>query len=293
MNWWRGLKVKVKFQEPMKKHTTFRVGGPARYFTQPRDTQDLKLLLKSRERDNIPILILGAGSNILAADKGVDGLVIHLHSPFFKKLSLKKSRIYASCGVSLSKVSSFAKEHGLSGLEFLAGIPGTVGGALAMNAGLPGENIGDLVEMVTVMDYQGRIKTLNKKNIKFAYRQSNLARYIILSAVLKMIKKNKQEIKDSVRRYLKSRHRSQDTCWPSAGCVFKNPARESAGRLIDLCGLKGKKIGDACISKKHANFILNLGSAKAHDVLRLMALVEKKVKNKFNVNLEPEIKIWQ
>jgi UDP-N-acetylmuramate dehydrogenase len=143
------------------------------------------------------------------------------------------------------------------------------------------------------MDYNGNIKSLGKKKIKFGYRQSSLEKFIILSACLRLAKRSREKIKRNLKQYLKARHNSQDTTSPNAGCIFKNPFGESAGRLIDMCGLKGKKIGDACISEKHANFIVNTGHARAEDVLRLMNLIKKKVKNKFDINLEPEIKIWQ
>lgn len=293
MNWWKDLKIKIKFQELMKGHSTFKIGGPAKYYLEPRNTQQLKLLLKSANRDKLPILVIGAGSNILVGDNGIKALVLCLNSPCFRRISLHHHRLSAASGVRLSEIVRVSQRKGLSGLEFLSGIPGTVGGALAMNTGIPESNIGDLVENVRVMDYQGKTKTLNKEEIKFAYRTSNLSKYIILNAQLKLIKKDKQEIKNIIKKYLNRRKSTQDLSRASAGCIFKNPKGNQAGRLIDLCGLKGKRIGNACISRIHANFILNLGNATARDVLRLMDLVRKEVKNKFNVTLEPEIKIWQ
>ncbi len=292
MNWWKDLKIKIKFQELMKDHSTFKIGGPAKYYLEPRDTQQLKLLLKSVNRDKIPILVIGAGSNILVGDNGIKALVLRLNSPFFRRISLHNHRLSVACGVSLNQIVRVSQRKGLSGLEFLSGIPGTLGGALAMNAGIPERNIGDLVENVRVMDYQGKIKTLNKEEIKFGYRTSNLSKYIILNAQLKLVKKDKQEIKNRIKKYLNRRKSTQDLSSVSAGCIFKNPKGNQAGRLIDLCGLKGKTIGDACISRIHANFILNLGNATARDVLRLMDLAKREVKKKFNITLEPEIKIW-
>jgi len=277
----------------MKGHTTFKIGGPAKYFIEPKDTHELKLLLSSIKRYNIPLLVIGGGSNILVNDRGVRAIVLSLNPPIFKKISFHNNHVFAASGVALSRVIRLAQKQGLSGLEFLSGIPGRVGGALAMNAGIPGENIGDLVEEASVMDYNGNIKNLNKKKIKFGYRASSLSKYIILSARLKLIKKDKQEIKNRIKRYLSRRKLTQDLSWSSAGCIFKNPKGVSAGELIDLCGLKGKRIGGACISRIHANFILNLGQARARDVLKLMDLAKKDVKKKFNVSLEPEIKIWQ
>ena len=293
MNWWKDLKIKIKLQEPMKEHTFFKIGGPAKYFVEPKDGPELKSLLSSIKRYNMPLLVIGGGSNILVNDKGLRAIVLCLNSPIFKKISFQGNHVFVASGASLSQVLRLAQKQGLSGLEFLSGIPGRVGGALAMNAGIPEKNIGDLVEEVSVIDYNGNIKNLNKKEIKFGYRTSNFSKYIILSARLRLIKKDKQEIKNRIKRYLNHRKLTQDLSWSSAGCIFKNPKGVSAGKLIDLCGLKGKRIGGACISRIHANFILNLGHARARDVLKLMDLAKKEVKKKFNVSLEPEIKIWK
>lgn len=288
-----GIKGKIKLNEPLKRHTTFKIGGRAKFFIEPKDIDDLKLLLNLVKRNKIPIFIIGRGSNILIGDKGIDGVVLRLSSRCFKSFTIEKIRLEAGSGVMLSQLLKAAQNYDLSGLEFLTGIPGTVGGALAMNAGTRWKNIGDLVENVTVMDYNGNIKTLDKKDIKFSYRTANLSKYIILSVSIKVFRENKEQIKERIEKYLDYRKVAQDLSKASAGCIFKNPSGYSAGRLIDLCGFKGKRTGDACVSKRHANFILNKGSAKANDVLKLMDLIKKEVKNKFNITLESEIKIWQ
>lgn len=293
MNWSNGLKAKVKTKEPLKDKTTFKIGGAAEYFAEPKDIGDLQLLLRWAKRYRLPFWVIGAGSNILIDDRGIDGLVIRLTSPFFKKVSFDNNQLKVGSGLGLSQLLARAKNEGLSGLEFLVGIPGTVGGALLMNAGAHNKSISGLVEKVTVMDYNGKMRTLNKKEIKFGYRSCCLSRYVILNAQLKLKKDDKEEIKRRMLKYLCYRKRAQDLSKPSAGCIFKNPKARPAGMLIDLCGLKGKIIGGASVSKKHANFILNLGRAKADDVLKLMALVKRKVKDKFGITLEPEIKIWQ
>jgi len=236
---------------------------------------------------------MGSGSNVLIDDLGVKAVVLRLNSPFFRRLSFRNGHLDVASGVSLSRALRLSQIKGYSGVEFLAGIPGTVGGALAMNAGIAGKTIGDLVEHAEVMDYNGNVKVLNRKKIKFGYRQSSLAHYIILGARLKLLKKDKGRIKKEIADRFLYRRSTQDYSFPSAGCIFKNPGRDQAGRLIDLCGLKGKRIGDACISRRHANFILNLGAAKAEDVMKLINLARKKVKDKFGIALEPEIKIWQ
>jgi UDP-N-acetylmuramate dehydrogenase len=293
MNWWKDLKSKVKPNEPLKQHTTFKIGGRAKFFIEPKDTSDLKLILKLLKKYQISPFIIGAGSNILVSDKVIDGAVLCLNSPYFRKIRFKNNLLEAGSGMMLNKIVSLAQRCSLGGIEFLVGIPGTLGGALVMNAGVSGKSIADLVEKVMVMDYNGKIKTLDKSQLKFGYRSSNLAKYIILGAQLKLIKKNKKIIKQNLEKYLIYRLLTQDLSRPSAGCIFKNLKRYAAGKLIDLCGLKGKRIGDAGVSLKHANFILNLKAAKATDVIRLMQLIQKKVKARFNINLEPEIKIWQ
>jgi UDP-N-acetylmuramate dehydrogenase len=293
MNWWKSLRGKVKLNEPLKKHTTFKIGGPARYFIEPKDIDDLKSLLILTKRYNIPFLVMGRGSNILVSDKGIDSAVIRLSSPFFKKISFKNSLLDVGCGIDLSKLIRFAEKHDLAGLEFLAGIPGTLGGALSMNAGAWGKNIHDVVREVTVMDYNGKIKILKRSALRFSYRYSNLSKYLILNARLKVNRCDNHRIKERILGYLLKRRLTQDLSKPSAGCIFKNPKEKFAGKLIELCGLKGKSIKDATISGKHANFILNSGNAHFSDVLRLMNLIKRRVKQRFDINLEPEIKIWQ
>jgi UDP-N-acetylmuramate dehydrogenase len=294
MNWWENLKGKVRLREPLKGHTTFKIGGPAKYFIEPKDVADLKLLLGLAKGRNLPVFMIGAGSNILAGDKGINALVVKLNSPYFKKIDFKAVSFTVSSGCLLSRVINYSKNRGVSSLECLSGIPGTIGGALAMNAGIAGKNIGDLVEEVTIMDYNGKIKSLKKTQIKFGYRNSSLAKSVILSARFSCRHKKKQEIEASIREAFDWRRQKQELSLPSAGCVFKNPSGTvTAGKLIDLAGLKGKRIGDACISSKHANFIVNAGAASGKDVLALMRAIKRRVKDKFNIDLQPEIKIWK
>jgi len=293
-----GIKGKVRHKEPLKNHTTFKIGGPADFFIEPNNPDDLRLLLFLVNQYNLPIFVIGKGSNLLVTDKGINGVVVRLSAPCFSRLSYKDTYLSAGSGVSLGEAVIFTQEHGLSGAEFLAGIPGTVGGALAMNAGVRSQesgvrSIGDLVKEVTVMDYAGNIMTIHRKDIKFGYRRSSLSKYIILNTLMKLKKGGNKQIKDKIKSYLQQRKLSQDLSKPSAGCIFRNPAGHSAGRLIDLCGLKGKRIKGAAVSLKHANFILNFKGACARDVCKLMDCIRKKVKSKFNINLTPEIKIWQ
>jgi UDP-N-acetylmuramate dehydrogenase len=256
---------------------------------------NLKLLIKLLKRYNISFRVLGAGSNILVGDSRLKGAVIRLSSPYFKRLALRNNFVDAGAGVGLGKLIVSAASKGLSGVESLSGIPGTVAGALIMNAGRSFKfgGLGDLAENVTVISQDGKIKVLKKKDLVFGYRKSNLGKYIILSACFKLFRSNKSAIKDRIKEYLYHRKESQDYQWPSAGCVFKNPKKYPAGKLIDLCNLKGKKSGGAYISKKHANFIVNQANAKACDVLCLMELAKKEVRHKFGITLKPEIILWQ
>lgn len=288
-----GFKGKIILNEPLRKHTTFKIGGPAKYFIVPFDLPELICALDFASLNKIPFLVIGAGSNLLVSDKGIDGVVVKLSSDSFKKILFKDTVLEVGSGCLLSTLINEAVQNGLSFLEFLTGIPGTVGGALVMNAGIPGKSISDLIEDVTVMDYNGKVKVLRRADIEFGYRQSSLSDCIVLSANLKCVRRDAIEIKSRIKAYLDARKNSQELNLPSAGCVFKNSSIGPAGRLIDSCGLKGKMIGSARVSEKHANFIVNTGYAKAEDVFTLMKLIIKDVENKFNVTLEPEIKIWE
>ena len=293
-NWWKELESKVKFSEPLWQHTTFRIGAACDYFIEPKDIIELKLLIKLLKRYKISFQVLGSGSNVLVCGSRVRGAVVHLAGRYFKKISFKKCFCEVGAGCRLSKLISSASRRSLTGHEFLMGIPGTVGGALMMNAGKSSGRggIGDFVEHVKVMDRKGRVSVIKKNGLKFGYRKSNLRNYIILEARLRFSKGNQKEIMSRINEFISYRKSSQDCTSLSAGCIFKNPGGKSAGRLIDLCGLKGVKLGGASVSRKHANFIINQNNAKAEDVLGLMKLARKKVKNKFGINLKPEIKIW-
>jgi len=294
MSWWKKLKGKISFNEPLSKHTTFKIGGQCCYFIEPKDADDLKLALSLLKKYKIPFLIIGAGSNILVSDKGLSGAVLHLGAPGFKKMIFKGGTIEAGAGCHLQRLINAAANKGLCGYELLSGIPGSVGGALVMNAGAGKDkaSFSDLVEKVTIMDYNSNIKVLSGKQLKFNYRKSNLSKYIVLSVRIKFNQGNKKESVGKIREYLAYRRGMQDLAHHSAGCIFKNPAGVSAGKLIDACGLKGSSVGRASISPKHANFIINRGGAGSDDVIKLIALARRKVKNKFNIDLKTEIQIW-
>jgi len=287
------LRGKVNCQEPLALHTTFKIGGPAQFFVVPDDIKDLRSLVIAAHTQKIPLRILGAGSNILVCDKGVKGIIVHLAGRYFKKISYRSCGIEAYAGVVLPLFLQRSRQRGFYGAEFLAGIPGTVGGAVMMNAGAWGRNIGDLVEKVTVMDYNGEIRTLSRSKIRFRYRGSDLSKYIVLSALFALKKGKSAQEEVALEEYFARRQATQDTSFPSAGCIFKNPQGQSAGRLIELCGFKGKNIHGAMVSRRHANFIVNQRNATAHDVMSLMRLIQARVKKRYGTALRPEIKIWR
>jgi len=294
MSWWKNLKGKVLFNEPLAPRTTYGIGGKAAFFIEPRDTQDLKTAVLALKKEGIRFFIIGAGSNLLIKDNALEAAVISLSSPHFKKVFFLDEMVEAGAGVMLVSLIKSCADKGLSGLEFLTGVPGTLGGALCMNAGQAkeGYSISDVVESVTVMDDKAAIKKMPRSKIKFSYRHSSLSRYIILGVGLRLQGQDKEKIKEEIRKYAVYRKGSQGAAARSAGCVFKNPEGDSAGRLIDACGLKGRRAGGAVISTEHANFILNKGRASARDVLTLMRLVKKEVKDKFGIILREEVKIW-
>jgi UDP-N-acetylmuramate dehydrogenase len=293
MRWPTVLNKNIKTRVNLAKYTSFKIGGRAKFFFEPKNIPSLQKALLYAKAAKLKVFILGAGSNILISDSGVNGLVIKLSNQNFKFFFNKGACITAGSGLKLNQLIRFAQSKGLSGLEFLVGIPGTLGGALAGNAGAWGKSIGQLVKEVTVLDYHGKLKKLSADKLKFAYRKSNLGKYIIFSAKFKLSAANKDEIAFWLKDYILKRKKNQNNRQPNAGCIFKNPNKNSAGFLIDACGLKGKAKGQALVSGRHANFILNSGKAKSSDVLALMKLIQVNVKKRFNVVLEPEIKIWK
>lgn len=293
MLWPRSLSKKIKGKAPLAPLTSFKTGGAAEFLFEAGNLDDLKLILRFAAGKGLPVFILGAGSNILVEDSGVRGLVVKLSGGFFRHLYKDGVCLYAGAGLALARVVSCAKESSLAGMEFLAGLPGTVGGALAGNAGAWGGSIADVVEEVCVLGLNGKPGILGRNELKFSYRRSNLNGLVIVSARFRLKKGVKRVIAAKMKEYLFRRKETQGDSLPSAGCVFRNPDGLSAGRLIDACGLKGACRGKAVISRSHANFILNKGGASAGDISALMNLMRNKVREKFKVNLESEVKIWK
>lgn len=260
------------------------------------DDGQLRRSLEFAGEKGLPARVIGRGSNILIQDQGIRGVVILLAGNYRRKTLLKSGEkfngIEAGAGVVLSGLAAFALKHGLTGMECLAGIPGTFGGALLMNAGAGGQEIASLVESVRVMDMEGRTRNLFKEEIKFGYRYSSLRDMgIILGAKLKLAVGEAGEILKKMKEHLRWRKNAQPLELPSAGSVFKNPPGDYAGRLIESAGLKGARIGGAEISRKHANFIVNAGGARASDILELIDMARNRVMEKFGINLELEIQI--
>lgn len=283
-------KKRVKVDEPLASHTTFKIGGPADLFYEAKTTDELVKAVKLARKLKIPFFILGGGSNILVSDRGFRGLVIKNKNEKIKMKSENfKLKILVDAGVKLSQLVDLATREFLSGLEFAVGIPGTVGGAVRGNAGAWQQAIGNKIFRVQILNQEGKIEWISQKECQFDYRQSRFRRTdeIILKVELILGKGNVNEIKKQI-----SENRTKRQGQPkqaSAGCIFINPKPNSAGKLIEDCGLKGKKIGEAQISPLHANFIVNLDRAKAKDVIQLIKLVKKEVEKKFDVDLKEEI----
>lgn len=282
---------KIKKKEMMSKHTYYGIGGPAEAFIVPKDKDDLSKILCYAHRHKVPAYFIGSGSNLLVSDKGIQGLVL---SPKrgFKQFKFNKSSLYAESGVMLTRIVKESIKRNLSGLESLIGVPGTLGGALVMNAGAFGGEISNYLRCVDIMNMKGQVISYHPDELDFAYRFSSFkedefiisANFILKNEDPKVILRNKANAN-------KGRKSNQPLKFRSAGSVFKNPKNFAAGYLIDKAGLKGTKIGDAEISTKHANFFINHGNASSKDILNLIKLAREKVREKFEINLELEIKL--
>jgi UDP-N-acetylenolpyruvoylglucosamine reductase len=281
----------IKRDEPMAKHTTLRVGGPADVYVEPATEADLTLILQWCGEHGVKFFILGRGSNLLVRDGGFRGVVICLSSPEFSRIEIDGTRIRAGAGAKQKNVAVEAKRNGLSGVEFLEGIPGSIGGALRMNAGAMGGETFNAVELVRVMDFSGKISELSPSEMSVAYRScAILKNHIALGAVFHCKPEPREEIEKRMKAYSEKRWSSQPAA-PSAGCMFKNPVTIPAGRLIDELGLKNTKVGGARISQEHGNFLVNDGGATAKDVLELIGVLRAKAKVERGIDLHTEVEI--
>ncbi|MBM4166079.1 MAG: UDP-N-acetylmuramate dehydrogenase [Ignavibacteria bacterium] len=291
------FKGTLALNEMMSRHTSFCIGGPADLYAEPNDKNDLLALLIFLQEQNIPFTMLGNGSNVLVSDNGLRGVVINLENGL-NKISYENAKhpplednfVVVESGVMLNRFVDFCIQRELKGVEMLAGIPGTIGGAIRMNAGAHGGEISDCIVDVEVIRDK-KFQTVTKEEAQFQYRSSVFHREVIVSARFQLPRGNKEEMSVVRKEMLKKRNATQPLDFPNSGSVFKNPKPLFAAKLIEECGLKGMRIGNAGISEKHANFIVNLGNAKADDVLSLMKLAKKTVKEKYNVDMELEVKL--
>lgn len=287
----------VLFDEPMVRHTTLRVGGPADALIYPKGINELTDLISWAQQKSIPVMVLGAGSNLLVKDGGIRGIVIKL-TKGFKAIHIAKSAndtmvITAEAGVPLPRLVTFATEHSLSGLAFAAGIPGTVGGAVRMNAGTATGCVGDIIDALTVLLPTGEIQNIRRDKLNFSYRRLDMdPNSIVLNAYLKLGLGSGDAIRKATVATLEKRRATQPLSFPSAGSFFKNPVTgPSAGELIETAGLKGYRLNDAQVSEKHGNFIINRNRATASDILGLVKIVQESVLAKSGIFLEPEVVI--
>lgn len=284
-------KDKVLVDEPMKRHTTFRIGGPADFFLLPSTVDEVRGILEICREEELPYFILGNGSNLLVSDKGYRGVIIQLYRNF-SNISVEGNEICASSGALLSQIAAAARNASLTGFEFAGGIPGTLGGAVFMNAGAYGGELKDVLKEAVVMTEQGEILTLPVEKLDMGYRTSRIkkAGYLVLEARLVLEQGDMDKIRDITKDLTEKRVSKQPLEYPSAGSTFKRPEGYFAGKLIMDAGLRGYQVGDAQVSEKHCGFVINKGNATAADVLTLIENVREKVQEQFGVTLEPEVK---
>lgn len=280
----------ILLNEPMSKHTTFRVGGEASCFIRISDAGQLAALLPYLKKVEIPYFILGNGSNLLVGDKGYEGVILQIGSKM-NRIQVEDTRIKVGAGVLLSQIARCAQENGLTGLEFASGIPGTIGGAVVMNAGAYGGEMKQVVELVKVMDGDGEILELDGDAMEFGYRTSAIKNrpFVVLEAVLNLRHGDREEILERMEDLARQRKEKQPLEYASAGSTFKRPEGYFAGKLIMDAGLRGYSIGGARVSEKHCGFVVNTGRASAADIAEVIREVQEKVKDKFEVSLETEI----
>jgi UDP-N-acetylmuramate dehydrogenase len=292
MNIFRDLEEIVETNYPLAKHTWYGLGGPADFFIRPQSIDQLKDVALRCSENQIKVYVLGFGSNLLISDEGLRAAVIKLDSDEFKKVEFDDDQVTAWAGADLGELVRTCVEKGLSGIEALTGIPGSMGGAVKMNAGGSFGDISAAVETVTLMDNQGAVFEKSKPELMFDYRRTNITAKFILNAKMKLTEGEPEQIMRTVKEIWIHKKNNQPLNSKNSGCIFKNPRGASAGALIDRAGLKGLQIGGAAVSEKHANFIIADKKCKSRDVLRLIDAIKERVKEKFDTDLELEIEIW-
>lgn len=277
--------------EPMKNHTTFRIGGPAKHFYMPASVEELILVIEACRKSNEKYMILGNGSNVLFMDQGYDGVIIQIYSNM-NNINIDDNVIYAEAGALLSKVASLARDNELTGMEFAAGIPGTLGGAVVMNAGAYGGEMKDIIEYVDILEEDLTVKRYLCDEMEFGYRHSIVdGSKVVLGAAIKLDKGDVESINKKMAELKEARVSKQPLEYPSAGSTFKRPEGYFAGKLIEDSGLKGYSVGGAMVSTKHSGFVINYDNATSSDVLTLISDVQNVVYDKYGVKLEPEVRI--
>ena len=287
-----GFEKIVRRDEPLAMHTWFQLGGPAEYFAEPENAEQLIALVRRCHEEDVPVRVLGRGSNILVRDEGAAGMVIRLSAPDFTKIKVDGQEVTAGGGAALGHVVTTAVHEGLAGLEGLIGIPGTTGGALVGNAGVHGSDIGQWTVRTTVVSQTGEVYGRESDELDFAYRQSNLDEIAILEATFQLEEDDPNELARRMQKYWIAKKASQPMGHQCAGCIFKNPRGTSAGELIEEAGLKGTRIGGAVVSDRHANFIVAEPECTSQDVLRLIDLVRSQVHDRLGIELQRELEIW-
>lgn len=279
-------------REPMSKHTSFRIGGPADLFVQPANEEELWNALHLARQEKVPFFIVGNGSNLLVSDEGFRGMILHTGG-MLKDISVEGDVIYAQAGALLSTVAKTALEHGLAGMEFAAGIPGTLGGAVCMNAGAYGGEMKDILLDAEVLTQEGERLVLPVEELDLSYRHSVIfeKNYVVLAAHIRLSRGDTAEIKNRMNELAGARRDKQPLEYPSAGSTFKRPEGYFAGKLIQDAGLKGYTVGGAQVSEKHSGFVINRGGATAEEVRFLIGQVQQKVRSQFGVELEPEVRM--
>ena len=286
------LKEAVSFNVAMSAYSTFRVGGRAEAVCFVHELPVLSELILFMDSENIPWVVVGKGSNLLVTDRGIKGAVIILKGKLAEVQEEENDIFVAGGGISTERFLKYCVQHELSGMEFMAGIPGTLGGAVIMNAGAHGEEIEKRINKIGIVNQDGKTVEMDRSQISFGYRKSSIPEKSVVHAVsLELERGERGLIREKIRDYLNKRKETQPIDMPSCGSVFKNPEGDYAGRLIEQCGLKGKSIGDAIVSPKHANYIVNNGKAKASEILELIEYIKKEVRDKTGVVLEPEIRV--
>ncbi len=280
-------------QEPLRNHTTFRIGGPAKYYAVPTSVEEIREAISFAGEKEIPYMTIGRGSNILFADEGYPGVIIEIGKGMEQIHISDTGSVVAQAGVSLSALASAVARESWSGLEFAGGIPGTLGGGVTMNAGAYGGEIKDCILSAKVMDTEGNLLTLDKEQLQLSYRSSIVQKqsYLVLEATFQLEKGDKETILETMKDFNGRRRDKQPLEYPSAGSTFKRPEGYFAGKLIEDAGLRGYRVGDAQVSEKHCGFVINRGNATAKDVCQLMEDVQAKVYETFGVMLEPEVRM--